>query len=342
MKSLFQNAQQLLTRLFHTESAISSASTSNTRSSGTHVTLDHLIRLQRYARTLDLSRRISTALHNGASTSQFRGRGMDYQESRVYQAGDDVRNMDWRVTARAGRPHVKVFEEERERPVVLLVDYSSSLFFGSVNAFKSVVATEVAALLAWASVNKSDRIGALLVNSGHKELPPKMGKRAVLQLLRELIHFSDPNKVSTNASTKKTSYLNEELQRLRRIARPGSMVFLISDFYRIDDETQRHLMRLKQHCDVVAIQVTDPLEESPPPAGRYHVTDGKTDAILDTRKNKSQQQYQSYFAKHHQHLQNLMSQQRILLLKVSTADDVSVTMQGFFAKTKKVLDKVSA
>lgn len=332
MKSLFQNAQQMWNRLLHPKLAGSSASVDRTKSSGTHASLEHLVKLQRYARTLDLSRRVSTALHNGASTSRFRGRGMDYQESRVYQAGDDVRNMDWRVTARAGKPHVKVFEEERERPVVLLVDYSSSLFFGSVNAFKSVIATEVATLLAWASVNNSDRIGALLINSGHKELPPKMGKRAVLQLLRELTYFSDPNKVTLKTSSQTNSHLNEELQRLRRIARPGSMVFLISDFYRIDNETQRHLMRLKQHCDVVAIQIIDPLEESPPPAGRYHVTDGKTEAVLDTRKNKSKQHYQSYFAKHHQHVHDLMNQQRILLLKVSTADDVPATMQGFFCQ----------
>lgn len=306
------------------------------RESGTYVSLQHLIGLQRHTRMLDLSRRISSA-RQGAHASRFRGRGMDYQESRVYQAGDDIRSMDWRVTARAGRPHVKVFEEERERPVVLLVDYSSSLFFGSVNAFKSVIATEVAAMLAWTTINKSDRIGALLINDSHKELPPKMGKRAVLRLLHELLNFSDPNKAQQDSA----SHLNEELQRLRRIARPGSMVFLISDFYQIDDETQRHLTRLKQHCDVVAIQIVDPLEETPPPAGRYYVSNGDEEAILDTYSARNQKKYQHYFQQHHQRLQKLMSQQQIILLKVSTADDVALTLQGYFSK-KPTPQKVSA
>ncbi len=302
--------------------------------SAVQVSVDDLIALQRYARKLDLSRR-SPALASTAGNhqSRFRGRGMDYQESRVYQAGDDIRSMDWRVTARAGKPHTKLYQEERERPVVLLVDFSSSLFFGSVKVLKSVVAAQVAALLGWATVKKGDRLGALLINGKHRELPPKMGKRGVLNLIRELVAFSDPNQGL--AARADSHHLLEELQRLRRITRPGSLIFMISDFYAITaenrDEFQRHLLRLRQHNDLVAIHIMDPLEQSAPPPGRYAVTDGQRDGILDTRSKKVQAHYQNWFQQHHARIRELMQKNRIPLLTVSTADDVPGRLQRYFS-----------
>lgn len=305
---------------------------------GVQVSVDELISMQRYARKLDLSKRSpALAATAGNHQSRFRGRGMDYQESRVYQAGDDIRSMDWRVTARAGKPHTKLYQEERERPVVLFVDFSPSLFFGSVKALKSVVAARVAALLGWATAKKGDRVGALLINGQHKELPPKMGKRGVLNLIRELVAFSDPQKGLHAPSH--PNHFSEELQRLRRIARPGSLIFLISDFYAIEednvDEIKRHLLRLSQHNDLVAIQIVDPLEQAAPPAGRYAVTDGEHEGILDTRSRKAQSAYNQYFQQHHQRIRQLMRKSKIPLLTVSTADDVASCLQGYFSSRKK-------
>ena len=302
---------------------------------GVYNTVDDLIAMQRHVRSLDLSKR-SPALASTAGNhqSRFRGRGMDYQESRIYQAGDDIRSMDWRVTARAGKPHTKLYQEERERPVVLLVDFSPTLFFGSVKAFKSVVAAQVAALLGWAAAKKGDRVGGLLINGEHKEIPPKMGKRGVLNLIRELVIFNHPQKGLAIKATK-SSHLNDELQRLRRIARPGSLVFLISDFYNINENTQKHLLRLRQHNDLVAIQVLDPLEESAPPDGRYAVTNGEEEGVLETQSRRGKEQYNHYFQRHHKRVKELMRKNKIPLLRISTADDVPARLQSYFSGAKR-------
>ncbi len=185
--------------------------------SATHVTIKELILLQQQANKLDMSHRsYARSSSTGSHHSQFRGRGMDYQESRIYQAGDDIRNMDWRVTARAGKPHTKLYQEERERPVVLVVDFNPSMFFGSTNSLKSVLAAKAATLIAWSVAARGDRIGALILNSSHHELAPKTGKRGVLQLIRELVVHSDPESGLTQSTATNHTRMNDELKRLRR------------------------------------------------------------------------------------------------------------------------------
>ena len=302
--------------------------------SGTHVSIEELIQLQQQARKIDMTRRsYAKASSTGAHPSRFRGRGMDYQESRIYQAGDDIRNMDWRVTARAGKPHTKLYQEERERPVVLLVDFNPSMFFGSKNSLKSVVAAKAAALIAWAVASKGDRIGALIINHTHHELPPKMGKRGALQLIRELVLHSAPENALSESSYHES--LNNELQRLRKIARPGSLIFLISDFYSINDDTAHHLRSLSRHCDIQAIQIVDPLEISPPPPAHYHVTDGKKIASLNIHSQKGKEQYQSFFDQHHQRVNNMMQKQKVPLFQLSTSDDLLLKIQQNLGQSRQ-------
>ncbi len=312
---------------------------------GTHVSASDLISLQQQARKLDLCRRsYASASTTGSHRSRFRGRGMDYQESRLYQAGDDIRNMDWRVTARSGKPHTKLYQEERELPVVLLVDFNLGMFFGSTNALKSVVAAKTAALIAWAVACRGDRIGALLITEGdenetHRELAPKMGKRGALQLIRELVIHSNPQKAMQ--STGKHTSLNDQLKRLRLLAHPGTLVFLISDFYNIDDETTQHLQRLSRHNDIQAIQIVDPLEMTPPPPDRYSVTDGNNTGVLNTRSKKGRKRYQQFFNQHHKRVDELMSSHNIPLLQISTADDILLTLQQSFGTSKKRISVAS-
>ncbi|KAG1707631.1 hypothetical protein GQR58_003293 [Nymphon striatum] len=326
---------------------------------GTYVSTQELIKLQAQARKLNLSQRtFARASTTGSHHSRFRGRGMDYQESRIYQAGDDIRSMDWRVTARAGKPHTKLYQEERERPVVLLIDLNPSMFFGSKKVLKSVMAAQTAALLGWASANRGDRIGALMINAkngtqpssgsqvatdqGHKELPPKMGKRGALQLISELVKQTDPRQAFNHSANSLISpdvsnndqntncKLNEELKRLNRIARPGSLVFIISDFYEINEETSNHLLRLSRHNDLVAVQVVDPLELEAPPAGRYGVTDGKQTGMLNTKSKKGQTSYNDYFRKHHLAVSELMKKRGIPLIQISTVDNPALVLQQHF------------
>ncbi len=207
---------------------------------------------------------------------------MDYQESRAYQAGDDVRSMDWRITARTGEPHVKLYQEERERPVVLFLDLNPGMFFGSRGMLKSVAAARAATLIAWAAAARGDRVGAMLFNDGHCALSPRGGKHGVLQLVRQLVAHTDP-RIGFEAQAS-PGRLNEALIRLRRVSRPGSLIVLMGDFYGIDGNSAGHLLRLRQHNDVVAMQIVDPLEEAPPWPARYSDRGRRAAVgILDTR-----------------------------------------------------------
>ena len=242
--------------------------------------LKSLLHLHAEARTLGLFNQRNMAAHQaGGYRSAYRGRGIDFEEVRIYQPGDDIRTMDWRVTARTGEPHTKVYREERERPVLFLVDQGASMMFGTRVAFKSVVAARAAALIAWAALDNNDRVGGLVFRGEfHRELRPTSRLYGVLQLCRALSAGSldDMNEQTPGNA------LNTALGRFSRVARPGALVFLISDFREVDEETSQHFVRLTRHCDVVALLVHDPMEATPPEPGRYPVTDGTAFLTLDT------------------------------------------------------------
>ena len=289
-----------------------------------HVSSDELVRYRLQARELKLSSRLpARSTITGGHASRFRGRGMDYLESRDYQPGDDIRSMDWRVTARTNRAHVKLYQEERERPVVVMVDLGPGMFFATQGAFKSVIAARAAALIGWAAIQHGDRIGALFFNGVHHELRPLGGQRGVMRLIRQLVVATDPAAALASPTVDAhNSQLNEALLRLHRVARPGSLVYILSDFYAMDTDTRRHLQRLRQHNDVVACQIVDALELAAPPAGRYAVTDGAATGLLDTRSGKRRQAYDDYFSGHHQAVRKLMRQCAVPLRRITTTADV--------------------
>ena len=292
-----------------------------------HVSSDELVRCRLRAREIHLdSRQPARSAITGGHTSRFRGRGMDYLESRAYQPGDDIRCMDWRVTARTGRAHVKLYQEERERPVVVMIDLGPGMFFATQGVFKSVIAARAAALIGWAAIQHGDRIGALLFNGGHRELRPLGGQRGVMRLIRELTDATVPAPVDA-LTADKGSHLNEALMRLRRVARPGSLVFILSDFYAINEDTRRHLQRLRQHNDIVACQIVDPLELQPPLAGRYAISDGRQSGLLDTTSAASRKAYNDYFTGHHRAVKQLMQQCAVHLLQLKTSDDVAQVLR---------------
>ena len=289
-----------------------------------HVSSDELVRYRLQARELKLSSRLpARSTITGGHASRFRGRGMDYLESRDYQPGDDIRSMDGRVTARTNRAHVKLYQEERERPVVVMVDLGPGMFFATQGAFKSVIAARAAALIGWAAIQHGDRIGALFFNGVHHELRPLGGQRGVMRLIRQLVVATDPAAaLASPGLDAHNSQLNEALLRLHRVARPGSLVYILSDFYAMDTDTRRHLQRLRQHNDVVACQIVDALELAAPPAGRYAVTDGAATGLLDTRSGKRRQAYDDYFSGHHQAVRKLMRQCAVPLRRITTTADV--------------------
>lgn len=275
-------------------------------------------------RLLLASRRRSSALDVGGRHSRFRGRGVDFQESRQYQPGDDVRSIDWRVTARSGEPHTKVYTEERNRPVQLMLDANPSLFFGSRGAFKSVVAARLAALLAWFTILRGDRLGAqLFAGERHRLLPPLSGQRGLMHLLGTLLEWYAP--VPTGSSD---GGLCAALNRLRGASHKGGLVILISDFARIEDRLDSEITLLRRHHDVLACRIADPLELRLPPPGRYPISDGRRQGLLDVRTRAARQQQQARLDLQGQKLAQLLRRCAVPLLTLTALDDPVRVLQG--------------
>jgi len=269
----------------------------------------------------------------GSHASRFKGRGMDYLESRAYQAGDDIRNMDWRITARTGHPHVKLFQEERERPVLIFTDFSPSMFFASRGRFKSVIASQASALLAWSAIQHGDRIGGIISNNGHKELQAASGKKGALNFIRELEQHSDPRTYLSHPSAAHPVEFNNALKRLQRMALPGTLVFIISDFYQFDDLSRQLLGQIRQRCESVLIRITDSLETSPPPANRYAITDGQRQAVIDTGNPGEVNRYHNWFQTHRQQIEEFSQRQKIPLFELTTHGQTINELKAFFAQS---------
>ncbi len=243
--------------------------------------LPELLALAGSARAVHLRAGRFHATTSGDYLSPFKGRGMEFDESRVYQPGDDIRNIDWRVTARTGTPHTKLFREERERPVFVAVDLRASMFFATRVAFKSVQAVRLAALLAWAAHQQGDRVGGLVFgDQDHAELKPRRGRAAVLRLLDLMAEH--PAWEDRPAAAPQPEAVDATLARLRRMVRPGSMLFVVSDFRGFPATAERHLVQLTRHCETTLMHVYDPIEAELPPPGRYGFSNGLQRLTVDT------------------------------------------------------------
>jgi uncharacterized protein (DUF58 family) len=288
------------------------------RGDGIHLTAQELIALRPrcHALRLPMKQAAASALA-GAYRSRFRGRGVDFLESRNYQPGDDIRNMDWRVTARTGRPHTKVFQEERERPVLIVLDASPSLYFGTRQRLKSVVAGQLAAAVSWAAVRRGDRIGGFLFSPGkHRELRPAGGRRGAMRMIQGLVEWLEP-KGSDSADAEP---LSVALERVRHAVRPGSLVIVISDFFGMDEICNRHLSRLHQHNDVMGCQVLDAAEYQLPD-GRYPISDGKDSSVLDMGSGASRLRYDSMVSKHLEEPRKMFQKHQCGWFVLNTDDD---------------------
>ena len=291
------------------------------------ISVPSLVRLSRFASSLPLSAGQIMARQSGDYQSPFRGRGMEFDESRLYQPGDDIRNIDWRVTARTGKTHTKLYREERERPVFLWVDLRAPMFFATRGKYKSVIASSLASLLSWSAIHHGDRVGGVIFSEDvHHELKPQRGKSAVLRLINQLVnHPAWSEETSTHRDHTAGS---RALLRLRRVARPGSLVFLLSDFRYFDKKAESQLIQLSRHSDVVMIFIHDVLEKSLPPAGQYRISDGQDELMFDTFDKKHVEQYQQQFQQHSERLQQLSRQHKIYFMSCTTQDDPFAVLQA--------------
>ena len=262
-------------------------------SKGVRVGLDELLVMRLRARRLARLPARVRGSHAATHVSRFRGRGVDYVESRAYQPGDDIRQMDWRLTARSGRPHTKVFQEEREQSILLLIDCNPSMHFGTRVRFKSVQAARTAALAAWAAVHGGDRVGAIGFGPGlNAEVKPGGGPRGALHVLRALVEW-DAITASRGGAGEP---LSQALQRARRIARPGARVVLLTDGFSADAAAEGPLSMLAEHCDFVTVLLSDALEQSAPPPARYALRNDSGRVLLDFAAGKTRARWSQWFA----------------------------------------------
>jgi uncharacterized protein (DUF58 family) len=278
------------------------------------VSLKTLVDLAAPATGLKFHHRAIRAKQSGGFVSRFKGRGMEFDETRLYQAGDDIRSIDWRVTARTGKTHTKIFREERERPVFISVDCRAAMHFATRGVFKSVLASKLAALLAWTACHHGDRIGGqLFFNSHCKELKPQNGRSAVLHFLNEL--------VTNSIDAKLDDFANEDLDtifsRLQRHARAGSLVYIISDFRGLTVNAQNKLTTLARNCDVVLLFIFDELEAHLPDSGQYRFSDGENESIINVT-TAARSQYQEQFLAKQEFLKDFATQHGMIFKAIDT------------------------
>ena len=271
------------------------------------------------------ARGLSQNIFAGQYHSAFKGRGMAFSEVREYQYGDDVRDIDWNVTARFHRPYVKVFEEERELTVMLLVDVSGSLDFGTVRQTKREMVTEIAATLAFSAIQNNDKIGVIFFSDRvEKYIPPKKGRRHILYIIRELLDFK-PASVRTD--------IGMAVSYLTRIMKRRCTAFLLSDFYTRDDFSKAMQIANSKH-DMVAVQVYDPRAKTLPDIGLMKVRDAETghEMIIDTGSAKLRQAHTQYWLEREDMLSNLFAKSKMDWTSVGTDEDFTKALMLLFKK----------
>ncbi len=284
-----------------------------------------LIRLNGPARAIALDVLRVKSLQTGAYVSHFRGRGMEFDESRPYQPGDDPRSIDWRVTARSTTAYTKLFREERERPVLVVVDLRANMHFATRGCFKSVNAARAAALLSWAAHHRGDRLGGLIFgDTTHRELKPRLGRRAALRFVHQLAEHKD---WKNRGVAEGTAPLTQAMSALRRVARPGSLVVVVSDFIGFDRAAQAHLARVARHNEVLAVFMNDPLERQLPPPGRYRIVSPSDELAIDTYAAAARRDYENEFVERSHELESFCHRYGIHLMPLSTDDDPVAALQ---------------
>ncbi len=268
------------------------------------------------------TKELSKHLFSGEYSSTFKGKGMSFSEVRDYQYGDDIRNIDWNVTARTGDPYVKVFEEERELTVIFLIDISKSSFFGTINQFKSEINTEICATLAFSALTNNDKVGAILFSDQiEKYIPPKKGRQHVLRIIREMIYFKPVNN-GTN--------ITEALKYLNNVVKKRSITFVLSDYM---SEGYEDALRVasKKH-DIIGIKVYDDLEEQLPNVGLIKVEDAETGEkqMIDTASSNIRKKYNEHFKEHSEYYKNAFRKAGAAVININTKEDYVKHLLRFF------------
>lgn len=273
------------------------------------------------------TRGLSRNIFAGQYHSAFKGRGMAFSEVREYQYGDDIRDIDWNVTARYNKPFVKVFEEERELTVMLMVDVSASQDFGTRQSIKRDMVTEIAATLAFSAIQNNDKIGVIFFSDKiEKFIPPKKGKKHILYIIRELINFE--------AQSPKTD-MGMALKYLTNVIKKRCTTFMISDFIDVKDYNNALTIANRKH-DIVALQVYDNLETQLPDVGLMKILDSETGAEkwVDTSSRKVRQVYRDWWKKQQENMQTSFNRSKVDSVSVRTDEDYVKALMALFKKRR--------
>ncbi|MFT5691221.1 MAG: hypothetical protein ACI92E_000547 [Oceanicoccus sp.] len=291
-------------------------STTDTR---VYVTVKSLVSLQKDAHGFSfLPRQAVRSKLTGRRMSSLRGRGLNFEEIRQYRPGDDIRTMDWKVTNRTGRPHVRAYTEERERPVLFVLDQRQSMFFGSIEKMKSVAAAELAALIAWRVIDVGDRIGALIFNDTLvKDVKPGRHRSDVLHILKHVERFNNllrtrPQDVSSVDS------LNRALLQTSRLVTHDHLVVVISDMAGWDETSIKLLVKMSQHNDIIVSQVIDALEKRLPDQKGLIVSDGRLQVDINGKNDTTRSQFNQYQSDVKERLKAALNKHGISVLSLMT------------------------
>lgn len=294
--------------------------------------LNELRRLQFKTRGFSfMPKQPANSLLSGKHVSKLRGRGLNFEELRHYRAGDDIRSMDWKVTQRTGKPHVKVYTEEKERNVYLAIDQRMTMFFGSSHKMKSVIAAELAALMAWRVVETGDRIGAVIYNDDEiKVVPAKRGRNHVVNVLAEIIKKNHQLNLSIPQVNDECKAFNKMLNKLHMISGHNALVILIGDGHGWDQQSTDYIKKIRQHSEVIACHVFDPLELDLPKMAQMVVSDGNNQIQFSSQDKAMQHKYQAEIARQLKTYDDTAKKYRIPLLSIDTLTPIDSQVRKAF------------
>lgn len=292
--------------------------------------LPELLGLEAFARgfSFQAKKQKVRSVLGGKHASKLRGRGMDFEEVRQYVAGDDIRNIDWKVTARTQKTHSKVFSEEKEKPALIVVDQSRTMFFGSQKKTKAVVAAEIAAMTAFKIQKEGDRVGGLVFTETDVDVVlPKRNRKNTLRFLERIVEGNHSLILQEKGDREKV--LTEAMNKVQNIVTHDFLVIIISDFVHHSPEVIKYLARLAKHNDVVLIKVADPMERTLP-TDKMIVGDGEKQIAVDGKKRTMQAQFEKVYDEDLSSFEAELLKYRIPLIQLNTTEDVDVQLKSVF------------
>lgn len=299
-----------------------------------YVSLAQLMALEFKARDLSfLARQPQGSILAGNHASRLRGRGLNFDELRRYQPGDDLRHLDWRASLRTGKPVVRTFTEERDRPALIVVDQRMSMFFGSQRSFKSAVAAELAALAAWMVFHAGDRVGGLVFNDQRIDSIAPLRSRKRVEALLSRVEQQNRALNAGNPDAEDEDQLDKALQRCLGVAGHDHLICIVSDFAGAGERTLQLMRQLSAHNDVIALQVYDPLALKLPNNGRLLVTQGELQVELAIEKRNVQQPLGDFLSGRLKDVATLLRRSQVPLMMISTAEDAHGQLRAELGKS---------